>query len=92
MPSGSGGLNQNRFYPASSVCPLTPARPEGTPATSRWDEFQSQEEVRQIYAAVFPFTTRGYQLEIIGTPLGQQGEFYELAQGLVVSEMFRSPN
>ena len=64
--------------------PANPRTARGYTGNITLDEFQSQEEVRQIDAAVFPLTTRGYQPEIIGTPLGQQGEFYELAQGLVV--------
>ena len=57
----------------------------GLPANP--DEFAFHSDADKIYTALFPSITRGYCLEIISTPNGQQGKFYELAKaaGLVES-------
>lgn len=49
------------------------------------DEFAFHQDARKVYEAIEPSITRGYGLEIISTPNGQQGEFHELAKaaGLV---------
>src|SRR5208282_1690475 len=41
----------------------------------------------KIYAACFPIITRGYSIEVISTPNGTAGKFYEIAKaaGLVGS-------
>ena len=42
-------------------------------------------DAEKIYSALFPSITRGFCLEVISTPNGQQGKFYEIAKaaGLV---------
>ena len=49
------------------------------------DEFAFHLDARKVYEAIEPSITRGYSLEIISTPNGQQGEYYKLAKaaGLV---------
>ena len=49
------------------------------------DEFAFHMDARAIYQAIAPSIARGYTLEIISTPNGQQGVYYELAKesGLV---------
>jgi phage FluMu gp28-like protein len=52
------------------------------------DEFAFHADSEKIYAALFPTITRGYCIEVISTPNGQQGKFYEIAKaaGLVSGE------
>ncbi len=49
------------------------------------DEFAFHGDAHKIYAACFPIITRGYSIEIISTPNGTAGKFYEIAKqaGLV---------
>lgn len=49
------------------------------------DEFAFHGDARKIYAACFPTITRGYSIEVISTPNGTGGKFYEIAKaaGLV---------
>ena len=49
------------------------------------DEFAFHLDARRIYEAIAPSIARGYSLEIISTPNGQQGTYYDLAKeaGLV---------
>jgi phage FluMu gp28-like protein len=49
------------------------------------DEFAFHIDARAIYQAIAPSIARGYTLEIISTPNGQQGVYYDLAKeaGLV---------
>jgi phage FluMu gp28-like protein len=51
------------------------------------DEFAFHGDARKIYAACFPIITRGYSIEVISTPNGTAGKFYEIARaaGLVGS-------
>ncbi len=67
------------------------------------DEFAFHGDARKIYAACFPIITRGYSIEVISTPNGTAGKFYEVAkaaglvgvgnQGLGVREGFSlNPN
>ena len=51
------------------------------------DEFAFHGDARKIYAACFPIITRGYSIEVISTPNGTGGKFYEIAKaaGLVQS-------
>jgi phage FluMu gp28-like protein len=52
------------------------------------DEFAFHGDAHKIYAACFPIITRGYSIEIISTPNGTAGKFYEIAKqaGLVNSQ------
>ncbi len=75
--------------------PANPDTARGYSGNVTLDEFAFHSDADKIYTALFPSITRGYCLEIISTPNGQQGKFYELAKaaGLVDSgdgEMRRS--
>ena len=52
------------------------------------DEFAFHGDAHKIYAACFPIITRGYSIEVISTPNGTAGKFYEIAKqaGLVTDE------
>jgi phage FluMu gp28-like protein len=49
------------------------------------DEFAFHQDARKIYEAIAPSITRGYSIELISTPNGQQGQYFALAKeaGLV---------
>jgi phage FluMu gp28-like protein len=65
--------------------PANPDTARGYTGNVTLDEFAFHADADKIYSALFPTITRGYCLEIISTPNGQQGKFYELAKaaGLV---------
>jgi phage FluMu gp28-like protein len=67
--------------------PANPDTARGYSGNVTLDEFAFHSDADKIYSALFPTITRGYSLEIISTPNGQQGKFYELAKaaGLVES-------
>jgi phage FluMu gp28-like protein len=67
--------------------PANPDTARGYSGNVTLDEFAFHADADKIYAALFPTITRGYCLELISTPNGQQGKFYELAKaaGLVES-------
>jgi phage FluMu gp28-like protein len=52
------------------------------------DEFAFHGDAHKIYAACFPIITRGYSIEVISTPNGTAGKFYEIAKqaGLIAPE------
>jgi phage FluMu gp28-like protein len=56
------------------------------------DEFAFHLDARKVYEAVEPSITRGYSLEIISTPNGQQGEYYHLAKAAGLVDGLREPN
>jgi phage FluMu gp28-like protein len=68
--------------------PANPDTARGYSGNVTLDEFAFHADADKIYAALFPTITRGYCLEVISTPNGQQGKFYELAKaaGLVESD------
>jgi phage FluMu gp28-like protein len=75
-------------FPNNSVIYGLPANPDtarGYSGNVTLDEFAFHADADKIYSALFPTITRGYSLEIISTPNGQQGKYYELAKeaGLV---------
>lgn len=45
------------------------------------DEFAHHRDAREIYTAAFPATTRGYNLSVVSTPLGESGRYHELWAG-----------
>jgi len=53
------------------------------------DEFAFHGDAHKIYAACFPIITRGYSIEVISTPNGTAGKFYEIAKaaGLVAPRL-----
>jgi phage FluMu gp28-like protein len=65
--------------------PSNPDTARGYSGNVTLDEFAFHADAAKIYSALFPTITRGYALEVISTPNGQQGKFYELAKsaGLV---------
>jgi len=75
-------------FPNGSVIYGLPANPEtarGFTGNVTLDEFAFHADADKIYTALYPTITRGYSLEIISTPNGQTGKFYDLAKaaGLV---------
>ena len=56
------------------------------------DEFAFHLDARKVYEAIEPSITRGYSLEIISTPNGQQGEYYKLAKAAGLVDDLREPN
>jgi phage FluMu gp28-like protein len=77
-------------FPNGSVIYGLPANPDtarGYTGNVTLDEFAFHADAAKIYAALFPTITRGYGLEVISTPNGTQGKFYDLAKaaGLIDS-------
>jgi phage FluMu gp28-like protein len=77
-------------FPNGSVIYGLPANPEtarGFSGNVTLDEFAFHADADKIYTALYPTITRGYSLEVISTPNGQQGKFFELARqaGLIES-------
>jgi len=68
--------------------PANPDTARGYSGNVTLDEFAFHADADKIYAALFPTITRGYSIEVISTPNGQQGKFYELAKaaGLTQAE------
>jgi len=78
-------------FPNGSVIYGLPANPDtarGYSGNVTLDEFAFHTDSEKIYSALYPTITRGYGLEVISTPNGQQGKFFELARaaGLVSGE------
>jgi phage FluMu gp28-like protein len=60
--------------------PANPDTARGYSGNVTLDEFAFHADADKIYSALFPTITRGYCLEVISTPNGQQGKFYEIAK------------
>lgn len=70
-------------FPNGSVIYALPANPDtarGYTGNVTLDEFAFHNDAEKIYTALYPTITRGFGIEIISTPNGQQGKFYELAK------------
>ncbi|HLW79069.1 MAG TPA: terminase family protein [Terriglobia bacterium] len=70
-------------FPNGSVIYGLPANPDtarGYSGNVTLDEFAFHLDAAKVYAALYPSITRGYALEVISTPNGQQGKFFELAK------------
>jgi phage FluMu gp28-like protein len=65
--------------------PANPDTARGYSGNVILDEFAFHGDARKIYAACLPIITRGYSIEVISTPNGTTGKFYEIAKaaGLV---------
>jgi phage FluMu gp28-like protein len=65
--------------------PANPDTARGYTGNIVLDEFAFHGDAHKIYAACFPIITRGYSIEVISTPNGTAGKFYEIAKaaGLV---------
>ncbi len=78
---------ETRFANGSVIygLPANPDTARGYTGNVTLDEFAFHADAEKIYAALFPSITRGFGLEVISTPNGEQGKFYELAKaaGLV---------
>ncbi len=78
---------ETRFANGSVIygLPANPDTARGYSGNVTLDEFAFHADAEKIYAALFPSITRGFGLEVISTPNGEQGKFYELAKaaGLV---------
>ncbi len=77
--------------PNESVIYALPANPDtarGYSGNVTLDEFAFHQDAAKIYKALYPTITRGYSLEVISTPNGKQGGYYDLAKkaGLVEGE------
>jgi len=58
--------------------PANPDTARGYSGNVTLDEFAFHSDADKIYTALFPSITRGYCLEIISTPNGQQGSLLSL--------------
>jgi phage FluMu gp28-like protein len=70
-------------FPNGSVIYGLPANPDtarGYSGNVTLDEFAFHMDAEKIYTALYPIITRGFGLEVISTPNGQQGKFYALAK------------
>ncbi len=68
--------------------PANPDTARGYTGNIVLDEFAFHGDAHKIYAACFPIITRGYSIEVISTPNGTAGKFFEIAKqaGLVTHE------
>ena len=76
-------------FPNGSVIYGLPANPDtarGYTGHVTLDEFAFHADADKIYAALFPTITRGFGIEVISTPNGTQGKFYELAKSAGLTE------
>jgi len=67
--------------------PSNPDTARGYSGNVTLDEFAFHADAAKIYSALFPSITRGYALEVISTPNGQQGKFFELAKVAGMTDM-----
>ena len=78
-------------FPNGSVIYGLPANPDtarGYTGYVTLDEFALHKDSGKIYEALYPTITRGFGIEVISTPNGKQGMYYDLAKkaGLVDGE------
>jgi phage FluMu gp28-like protein len=71
--------------------PANPDTARGYTGNVTLDEFAFHSDADKIYSALFPTITRGYCLEVISTPNGQQGKFYEIAKAAGLVEEVEEP-
>ena len=73
--------------------PANPDTARGFAGDIILDEFAFHRDCDAIWRAAFATATRGFQLEVISTPNGTQGKYYELARatGLVSGPAIREP-
>ncbi|MGH9432535.1 MAG: terminase large subunit domain-containing protein [Terriglobia bacterium] len=70
-------------FPNGSVIYGLPANPDtarGYSGNVTLDEFAFHQDAEKIYTSLYPTITRGYSLEVISTPNGQGGKFFQLAK------------
>lgn len=68
------GYSSNRIF----SLPSKPETVRGFAGNVALDEFALHKDDREIYAALLPTITRGFELSIVSTPLGQSNLFYEI--------------
>jgi phage FluMu gp28-like protein len=76
-------------FPNGSVIYGLPANPDtarGYSGNVTLDEFAFHQDAEKIYTSLYPTITRGYSLEVISTPNGQGGKFFELAKQAGLAE------
>jgi phage FluMu gp28-like protein len=78
---------ETRFSNGSVIygLPANPDTARGYSGNVTLDEFAFHMDAAKVYASLYPTITRGYSIEVISTPNGTHGKFYELAKaaGLV---------
>ena len=62
--------------------PANPRTARGYPGDAVLDEFAHHEDSYAIFAAVFRQVALGNSLEVLSTPNGEQGKFYDIARQL----------
>jgi len=62
--------------------PANPRTARGYPGDAVLDEFAHHEDSYSIFAAVFRQVALGNSLEVLSTPNGEQGKFYDIARNL----------
>lgn len=62
--------------------PANPRTARGYPGDAVLDEFAHHEDSYAIFAAVFRQVALGNSLEVLSTPNGEQGKFYDIARNL----------
>lgn len=62
--------------------PANPRTARGYPGDAVLDEFAHHEDSYAIFAAVFRQVALGNSLEVLSTPNGEQGKFYDIARDL----------
>lgn len=58
--------------------PANPDTARGFSGDVTLDEFAIHKDSRAIWRALFPSITRGYRISVASTPLGKQGQFYDI--------------
>src|ERR1035438_5897553 len=94
MPGSSIKKQEVQFSNGSRIIALTsnPDSARSYEGDVILDEFGFHQDARKVYEAIEPSITRGYNLEVISTPNGQQEEFYRLARAAGLVDGIRDPN
>ncbi len=71
--------------------PANPDTARGYSGNIVLDEFAFHGDAHKIYAACFPIITRGFSIEVISTPNGTAGKFFEIAKAAGLVAQVSSP-
>ncbi len=79
---------ETRFANGSVIygLPANPDTARGYTGNVTLDEFAFHQDAAKVYSALYPTITRGFSLEVISTPNGQQGKFFEIAKAAGLTE------
>jgi phage FluMu gp28-like protein len=66
--------------------PANPRTARGYPGDAVLDEFAHHEDSYSIFAAVFRQVALGNSLEVLSTPNGEQGKFFDIARNLGLAD------